>query len=346
MSLPVIKGPYWADIQAQPAALDATLEELSRPGLRAQVQSLLHARVWRRIVLTGMGSSGHALYGLHLHLTSLGLPSLLMETAELVHYGEGALTADTLIIAVSQSGASAEAVRLLEIQGKSRVLGITNTAGSPLATSADLTLLLNAGPEHSVSCKTYVATLLILRWLGGVFAQQPDSTLFEALSPAVRLTREYLSHWREHVKALTAQLRVIEHIFLLGRGASLASALTGALIVKESARVHAEAMSSAAYRHGPMEMARADMLTCVFLGDERTRSLNERLVEELISSGQRVAQIGSGAVIGPWQLPPCTDAIGQILEILPVQMMTLALAALASREAGAFERARKITDTE
>jgi len=346
MTLPVIEGPYWADIQAQPTALAATLEWLSRAGRRAEVSSLLGSRAWKRIVLTGMGSSLYALYRLHLRLTDLSLPCVLMETAELVHYAAGALDADTLVIAVSQSGASAETVRLLEAAGAATVLGVTNTAGSPLAASADLALFTHAGAEHSVSCKTYVAALLTLGWLAGAFAQEPEGELLDALAPSVEQTREYLSSWRERVEGLASHLQGIEHLFLVGRGASLAAALTGALILKESVQMHAEGMSSAAYRHGPIEMARANILTCVFSGDARTCALNQKLAQELTIGGQRVTEIGTGAVIMPCRLPPGTDAIRPILEILPIQMMTLAFAALAGREAGAFERAKKITDTE
>jgi glucosamine--fructose-6-phosphate aminotransferase (isomerizing) len=346
MTLSVIEGPYWADIQAQPSALAATLEWLSCAGRRAEVDSLLRSRSWKRIVLTGMGSSLHALYRLHLRLMDLNLPSVLMETAELVHYAARALDADALVIAVSQSGASAETVRLLETPGAATMLGVTNTPGSPLAEGADLALFTHAGAEHSVSCKTYVASLLALEWLAGVFAQEPGGDLLAALRPSVERVQEYLGSWRERMEGLATHLHGIEHLFLVGRGASLAAALTGALILKESAQVHAEGMSSAAYRHGPIEMARANILTCVFSGDARTRALNQKLIQELTISGQHVMEIGTGAVSAPCQLPSSTDEIRSILEILPIQMMTLAFGALAGREAGAFERARKITDTE
>jgi glucosamine--fructose-6-phosphate aminotransferase (isomerizing) len=121
---------------------------------------------------------------------------------------------------------------------------------------------------------------------------------------------------------------------------------TGALIIKEAARVHAEGMSSAAFRHGPIEMLRPDILIAVYRGDNRTQELNHRLVRDLIARGAHCYEIGTEAALPALRLAACAPALRPILEILPVQMMTLALASLAGREAGYFEQASKITGTE
>jgi hypothetical protein len=141
-------------------------------------------------------------------------------------------------------------------------------------------------------------------------------------------------------------LRGMRHLFLTGRGSSLSAVGTGALIVKEAARMHAEGMSSAAFRHGPIEMLRADMLICVYRGDDRTGDLNHRLARDLLARGAHCYEIGTEASLPAFRLAQCTPSLRPILEILPVQMMTLALASLAGREAGHFEQATKITGTE
>ena len=135
-------------------------------------------------------------------------------------------------------------------------------------------------------------------------------------------------------------------MFLTGRGSSLSAVGTGALITKEAARVHAEGMSSAAFRHGPMEMRGSDMWIGVFSGDAATRALNHRLVRDLVESGAHCDEIGPGAAHAPFNLPECSAALQPLLEILPIQLMTLALAATAGHEAGHFEHASKVTDTE
>jgi glucosamine--fructose-6-phosphate aminotransferase (isomerizing) len=134
-------------------------------------------------------------------------------------------------------------------------------------------------------------------------------------------------------------------LFLVGRGASLAAVGTGALIVKESDHFHAEGMSSASFRHGPFEMLGEETFVIVFAGDTKTRDLNLRLLADIRQEGGRAELIGETASQESLRL---ADHVGirPLLEILPVQMITLALAALAGREAGRFELASKVTITE
>jgi glucosamine--fructose-6-phosphate aminotransferase (isomerizing) len=344
--LPIIEGQYFRDLMAQPAALDATLAWLREADRWEQVHRQVRSRAWKRIVLTGMGSSFHTLQPLYWALIAGGFNPVLMETSELIHYGLPLCDEQTLIVAVSQSGASAETVRLLELQRRSPILGVTNTADSQLARRADSSLLVQAGSEFSVSCKTYVGGMLCLQWLGAIFADADEAQTLRRIEPAADLARRYLQDWHAHVEALASPLLGIQHLFLAGRGDSLAAVCTGALIIKESAHFHAEGMSSAALRHGPLEMLQADMLTAVFNGDERTRALNRQLAAELIAQGRHCLEIGSESACAALRLPDCDALLRPIVEILPVQMMSLVLAAHMGREAGRFEHTSKITDTE
>jgi glucosamine--fructose-6-phosphate aminotransferase (isomerizing) len=126
----------------------------------------------------------------------------------------------------------------------------------------------------------------------------------------------------------------------------LAAVGTGALIIKEAAHFHAEGMSSAAFRHGPFEMLSSETFVAVFSGDDKTRDLNLRLQRDIIDQKGRAEVIGDDSSSFAFKLPEAPACLRPILEILPVQMMTLALAAQAGREAGKFERAAKITTTE
>lgn len=342
----VIEGRYFSDLMAQPAALAATLDWLATADRWRSTREFVRARSWKRIVLTGMGSSHHALHVLDLALIEAGMSSIVVETAELIHYGKALCDPDTLLVAVSQSGGSAEILRLLEVNSRAPLLAVTNTADSPLARAAGLSLLTQAGPEFSVSCKTYVSALLALQWLAGAFADADEGGTLRRLAAAAPLARDYLAKWRSHTAVLAGELQGIRHLFLAGRGRSLAAAGTGALIIKESARFPAEGMSSAALRHGPMEMLRGDILTLVFAGDEPTRELNRRLIGQLRAAGWRCDEIGSESRATALLIPACEPAVRPILEILPVQLLTLALASREGREAGRFEYASKVTATE
>ena len=339
---------YLHDILEQPAALNDTLAGLESGLALGELPARLANGEFRRIVLTGMGSSYHGLVPLNYHLLKHGLPAVMIETSELIHQLPELIHSSSLIVAVSQSGRSAETIGLLDL-AESRgaaILGVTNTPASPLDVRSTARVLTRAGEEATVSCKTYQATLLALRWLGDALTGDSlDSTRIESHA-AANAVNSYLKNWKEHTAWLELTLAGVEHILLAGRGSSLAACGTGGLITKESARVHAEGMSSAALRHGPLEMLGQNCFVLVFSGEEPTRALNNRLYEDLRAAAIPTGWVDMGTGPGPFLLPPAPEHLRSILEILPVEMMTLALARLRGRVAGTFERATKVTTSE
>jgi glucosamine--fructose-6-phosphate aminotransferase (isomerizing) len=343
----VIEGLYLRDILDQPQALEETLARLEVPKALHQLALRLQQGKFKTVVLTGMGSSFHALHPLNLQLISHGFSAMMVETSELLHYKSRLFDPKTLIVAVSQSGQSAEVVRLLKInRGRSPVIAITNTPGSPLAERADATILSQAGQEFSVSCKTYLAALMALQWLADVLCERDLRRTRQELRAASPAVRDYLARWKEHVQQLAQVLGEIRHLFLVGRGSSLAAVGTGALIVKESDHFHAEGMSSAAFRHGPFEMLSPETFVFVFSGERKTRELNQRLFEDVRKAAGRAELVSEGAELPSCALPTGPRSIHSIIEILPMQMVTLALAAQVGREAGRFALASKITTKE
>ena len=101
-------------------------------------------------------------------------------------------------------------------------------------------------------------------------------------------------------------------------------------------RLHAEGMSGAAFRHGPLEMVSSETFAIVFSGAETTRTMQAALRDDIHQAGGKTGWIGEDASPGAWKLPELPEAVRPMLEILPVQMMTLALAARAGIEAGRF----------
>ncbi len=345
--LKVIEGAYLRDILDQPHALEDTLANLGHSKELESLAGRLRKGKFQRIVLTGMGSSFHALHPLNLQLISHGYTAIMVETSELVHYKNRFFDPKTLIVAVSQSGQSAEMVRLATVNRKrSAVIAVTNTPDSVLAKHASAALMTRAGSEFSVSCKTYVTALMALKWLGDVLCERDAKLTRRELKEASPAMAAYLADWKAYVEGLAAKLKNIRHLFFVGRGGSLAAVGTGALIVKEADLFHAEGMSSAAFRHGPFEMLSEETFVAVFSGDAKTRELNRRLFADVKGQGGRAELVGEHGTIECFRLPEHGETVRTILEILPVQMITLALAMLAGREPGKFERATKVTTTE
>ena len=343
----LLENEYLRDLLDQPRALAATLHGFQVDTALRQIQLRLAAGEFQRVVLTGMGSSFHGLRGLELELSAGGYTAFCVETSELIYYRPELLSRTTLLIAVSQSGQSVETVRLLEVNhGQSAIIAVTNTPGSPLALQADAAVFTTAGAEFSVSCKTYVTTLMALTWLGDVLCAKDWVQSVADLDRACPLAEEYLQSWRDRVHGIVEELNGVRTCFLAGRGTSLAAVGTGALITKEAAHFPCEGMSSAAFRHGPLEMVGKGIYLLVFEGDQKTSALNVSLRDCVIEQGGKSGLIGEHSETPALRLPAAPDSVRPILEILPIQMLTLALAALGGRSPGVFERATKITSVE
>lgn len=339
-----IRGPYFQDLQAQPEVLRWLVERLER----AVNPWPAPAREFGRVVLTGMGSSWYAQYPLHLALHRCGLSSSWVETSELLLGYESLYRTDTLVVAVSQSGESAEIVNLLKRRQEfGAILGVTNAPESTLGRNATSTWLLHAGQEATVSCKTYLATLALLHVLSAALTGGQVTQALADLRGIIPFVTNYLRNVDAHVGAMAGAVSGVRSVFVTGRGASLATAGTGGLILKESTRRHAEGMSAAGFRHGPLEMVGADVQVLVCAGGPSVAGLHRRLVSDIIQAGGRAALIGAGDDVEEvFKVPEVPASLLPLVEILPVQMLSLALAARDGIEAGRFQRASKITTQE
>jgi glutamine---fructose-6-phosphate transaminase (isomerizing) len=341
-----LEGGYLRDLLDEPLVLDRTLAGLQESAALSELARDLERGRFRRVVLTGMGGSFHALHPLFFALNRRCVTTLMVETSELIHSMPEVLDATTLLVVLSQSGRSVEVLRLLELRGATPVVGVTNHADADLAKRADAVVLTQAGEEFSVSCKTYVASLLALQWLRSVFCAGDRGRVSDELRETAPAAERYLGNWRDHVRDLWSEMQDVKHLFLTGRGDSLATAGTGGLILKESTKFHAEGMSSAAFRHGPFEMTGPGVFVLVFEGEGVAAALNKGLVDDVRKAGGRAALVGSEAGLAACRLPVPWTLATPILEILPVQMLSLALAARANREPGKFQLITKVTTVE
>jgi len=349
MTDPFFTAPYVNDILHQGEALEASLSAFAaRPfaDLAAYAAGLRSGKL-RRVILTGMGSSYHALQPLLLGLLGQGLQAQSMETSELIHHAPGLLTPDSLIVAVSQSGASAEILQLLKLLPAQRALiGVTNTPDSPLFERSTATLLTRAGSESTVSCKTYVTALVALVALEAALTGGNPGAALSELAGLPQAVAAYLSGMPAYVEALEKKLKEARYLVLTGRGKSLAAVGTGSLIIKEAAHFPADGMSSAAFRHGPLDMVSPQTFVLVYEGLEPTRAVNRALVADIQKVGGEAALVVCGSDRGVFQLPAVPAAGLPVLEILPAQMLSLALAKLQRRVPGQFSTGSKVTTRE
>jgi glucosamine--fructose-6-phosphate aminotransferase (isomerizing) len=202
-----------------------------------------------------MGSSMYAAYPAQAYLNSLGIRALIWETAELVDHLRKFHGADILLVVVSQSGETAEVLRLLDaLPRKEGLVAVCNSEASALARRANLLLPMMAGRAAAVGTKTYACAVAVLMYLAVAISRKPPQALTQALMQAIEAQEEILERGDEVTLPTVEYFNKPHYIALLSRGAELASAYQGALLFKEVAKMGAEPMSAAQFRHGPMEI--------------------------------------------------------------------------------------------
>ncbi len=318
------------DIVNQPAAVARTLAYHSGPGRLALQEAARLIRAAPRIVIVGMGASLNAsIAALENALCTHGKDALAVEAGELLHYRRG-LYQDATFVVVSRSGESVEIERWLAANaGRMPVIGVTNVPHSTLARAATVTLDLHSPPDGSVAIQSYVATLVSLNLLAMAAFNRLDNALreVEALLPA--FAHLVASQGQENWDSF---LIPPGPLYVLGRGPSLGSALQGALLFGEVAKVPAVGMAVASFRHGPIEVVDAQFKALVLAPIGATQALNIGLAADIARFGGSVRIIGPPATdqagIAWIPTPTCSDTLAPLFEVVPLQTASLRLAEL------------------
>jgi glucosamine--fructose-6-phosphate aminotransferase (isomerizing) len=343
-------NPYVADILAQPEALTEVVSQ-SKFGQLALIRNGLQNDAYDRIIITGMGSSLNAAYPAFINLTRLATPVLWLNGAELLHTLQNAISKRTLLWINSQSGKSVELVNLLrhiEQVKPATILAFSNDLSSPLAENSQICLPIHAGLETTVSTKTYT-NMFAINLLAAEFLVDGDlSQLMEEMLFAAREMETYLSGWQTKLDQLDERLGDFSTLMLLGRGSSMAAVWNGSLINKEAAKCAFEGMHAADFRHGPLELVETGFTAFVFAGPKQTTRLNRKLALEIVAHGGRVFYIDDqrDPELPTIQIPTVSERTRPVLEIIPLQMLSVVMAERKSIVAGHFRYVGKITSTE
>jgi glucosamine--fructose-6-phosphate aminotransferase (isomerizing) len=248
------------------------------------------------------------------------------------------------MLAISQSGASPD---LLAVVGRARdagarIVALVNAPASPLAKLAHDVVPLHAAPERSVAAtKSFIASLSAIVQL--VAGWSADAALTAALAQAPQLLRRA---WELDWNAALPQLQDANNLYVVGRGVGLAIAQEAALKFKETCGLHAEAVSAAELRHGPMALVRAGFPLLLFAQHDESHAGVVQLAGELAGRGARVLLAGASAA-HTTELP--TNAAHPVIEPLLLAQsfyrMANALAVARGHDPDQPPHLKKITET-
>ncbi|WNR46010.1 SIS domain-containing protein [Paenibacillus roseipurpureus] len=343
---------YEEDVIGQTAcvrgALDTMLEQVTSSNIAE-----MKKKTWSKVVFAGMGSSHFVCHGAVIHLIENGIDARVLSASELLHYEMGLIDENTLLVLVSQSGESAEIVRLIErLPSHFSIFAITNEPASTLAIRAQWKLILHVEREQSVTTRTYLASLVAVHLL----ARELSDTMHEA--DFKRDMREALVKM-DHVlqnhslrQKLNGFIEDPPYLCLIGRGYSLSTVRAGALFIREVAKYPALDFDAAEFRHGPMEMVDGQFTAIVFAPAGVTAALNLKLALDIAERGGKAVLIINEMcdIVHPnilvIPLPPVHEVMSPLLDVIPVQWIANELAVRRQLEVGAFRWSSKVTSKE
>jgi glucosamine--fructose-6-phosphate aminotransferase (isomerizing) len=341
------------EIYQQPATLSGLRKYYTSPGAIPAKALRRLVSVWPpTVVFTGMGSSLFAAYPAQVFLSSLGIRSIVWETAELLHFHQRFLGPDTLLVAVSQSGETIETLRLLEsLPAQAKVVAVANVESSTLARRGDLLLPMMAGRQTTVSTKTYTCAVAVLMYLAYAIAGKPPRGLTQALKEAIDEEERLLDRAEVLIPPAAEFFGQPPYAALLARGADLASAFQGALMFKEVVRLGAEPMSAGQFRHGPVEIINAAHRYIVFARQGKTAKLLLQLADDIRTNGGHVLLIGDQPFeditnVRLARFAPVPLGLGTLVDSVYIQLLAHELALRAGLEPGRFWLATDVTRQE
>jgi glucosamine--fructose-6-phosphate aminotransferase (isomerizing) len=261
------------EIHEQPRAVEDTLRGrvdlvegdvvAAEIGLTAEV-----ARAIGRVYFVACGTSAHAAMAGRYWVEQLARVPSVVEIASEVRYREPVFSESDLVVAVSQSGETADtlaAVKTAKARG-ARVLAVVNVIDSAIARAADAALYTHAGPEIGVASTKCFTTQLVAMLLLAVFLGRRREALpaeearriLDALTRSPQLMRDVLAK-DEELRYLAKRYVRVQHMLFLGRGTGYPIALEGALKLKEISYIHAEGYAAGEMKHGPIALIDEDM---------------------------------------------------------------------------------------
>jgi glucosamine--fructose-6-phosphate aminotransferase (isomerizing) len=302
----------------------------------------------QRIVLVACGTSYHAAIVGRFMMERLAGIAAEVDLGSEFRYRDAVLGPETLVVALSQSGETADtlgAVKSARAKG-APIVGITNVVGSALSREATGTLYTHAGPEIGVaSSKTFTATLvacyLLALWLGrrrGMLLAEDGRKHIQGLLELPRLMERALE-MENAVAELAREVSRHKNFLFLGRGINYPLALEGALKLKELSYVHAEGYPAGEMKHGPIALIEDGFPVIVLAPRDASYDRMMSSLEEVRARDGRVIAIGhegdrelSAKADLMLTVPPAGDLLTPMLLAIPMQLLAYHMAVRLGRD--------------
>ena len=308
--------------------------EVKLGGIRSYADKVYHAK---RLILTACGTSYYAGLTAEYLFEDLCRIPVEVEYASEFRYRNPVLSEDDVLVAISQSGETADTLVAVELakSAGATVLGICNVVGSSIARATHEGIYTHAGPEIGVaSTKAFTAQLIVLSMLAlkiagerGTIDQRKKQALVKELQLVPELIEEVLDH-AGRIKQIAQKYWLASNFLYLGRGYQYPIAMEGALKLKEISYIHAEGYPAAEMKHGPIALIDAEMPIVVLALKDKAYDKVLSNIEEIKSRhGKVIAIISEGddaikAQVDDWiEIPAVLEYFAPLVSVVPLQLL-------------------------
>ncbi|HLG26025.1 MAG TPA: glutamine--fructose-6-phosphate transaminase (isomerizing) [Candidatus Gracilibacteria bacterium] len=239
----------------------------------------------------------------------------------------------SLVIAVSQSGETADTLEAIEVAKKkgSKVLSIINVEGSTMDRMSDFAIHIKAGPEKAVaSTKATTSQLAILTLLAYATAGRLPEGKRLLIETAGKINDMLNPRYEEHIHNLAEKIKDVESMYVIGKAMNFPMALEAAIKLQEVSYIHAEGFAGGELKHGPIALISKGTPCIVLVANDETRT-------DILNNAQEVKARG-GYIIGvspqqedvfdDWIKVPDAGEASAIVNIIPIQLLAYHLAVL------------------
>ncbi len=285
-----------------------------------------------RIIFIACGTASYAgLVGKYLIETIAKIP-VINETASEFRYKEPLISEKDLVIAISQSGETADtlAAARLAKEKKAKTLGIINVVDSTIAREVDEVIYTRAGPEIGVaSTKAFISQLIIIYRLAFKLADKefPSANLIPKIKETLTLN--------EPIRKLAEKYYLYQNILYIGRNINFPLALEGALKLKEISYIHAEAYPAGELKHGPIALVSEEMPTLAICPKDQVYAKTISNIEEIKARSGKVIAVateGDGRIANVCDdviyIPKVEELLYPLIITIPVQLFAYHIADL------------------
>ncbi|XP_043726117.1 glutamine--fructose-6-phosphate aminotransferase [isomerizing] 2-like isoform X2 [Telopea speciosissima] len=349
------------EIHEQPESLRTTMRGRLIRGGSCKAKSVLLGglkdhlktiRRSRRIVFIGCGTSYNAALAVRPILEELSGVPVTMEVASDLLDRQGPIYREDTAVFVSQSGETADTLHALHYARENGALcvGITNTVGSAISRNTHCGVHINAGCEIGVaSTKAYTSQIAVMAMLalaiGGdtISNQARREAIIDGLVDLPNKVREVLK-LDEEIKDLAKLLMAEQSLLVFGRGYNYATALEGALKVKEVALMHSEGIIAGEMKHGPLALVDENLPIVVIathdacfrhfgIPDSKQQSVIQQLHARkgrliVMCSKGEASLVCPGGSCRAIEVPQVEDCLQPVVNIVPLQLLAYHLTVL------------------